>query len=70
MPANMLTSYESSGDNVHSNQRLGDCLIFPYPWTLPIRIMQFGTAFAYHVPQHAQVYGPIIGGQLVSAHSE
>ena len=33
-------------------------------------MMQFGTAFAYCVPQRSQVHGPILGGQLVSAHSE
>ena len=30
---------------------------------------QFGNALAYHVPQRSQVRGPILGGQLVSAHS-
>ena len=31
---------------------------------------KFGTALAYHVPQRVQVHGPILGGQLVSAHCE
>ena len=31
---------------------------------------KFGTALDYHVPQRFQVHGPILGGQLVSAHSE
>ena len=30
---------------------------------------KFRTALAYHVPQRFQVHGPILGGQVVSAHS-
>ena len=69
MPVDRLTRSDSLGDNLQNNQRLGVCFIFPYPWTLQIRMRQFGNALAYHVPQRSQVHGPILGGQLVSAHS-
>ena len=69
MPVDRLTRSDSLGDNLLINQRLGVCFIFPYPWTLQIRMRQFGNALAYHVPQRVQVHGPILGGQLVSAHS-
>ena len=51
------------------NQGLDVCFIFPYPWTLHIRTRKFGTALTYHVPQRSQVHGPILDGQVVSAHS-
>ena len=30
---------------------------------------QFGTALAYHIPQHSHIYDHILGGKVVSAHS-
>ena len=68
VPLDRLTGSDSSGDNLQINQRLCVCFIFPYPWTLQIRMRQFGNAFAYHVPQRSHVHGPILGGQFVSAH--
>ena len=43
--------------------------MFPCHSTLPIRMRQFGIVLAYHVSQRSQVHGPILGAQVVSAHS-
>ena len=49
VPVDRLTRSDLSGDNLQINQTVDGCFSFPYPWTLQIRMRQFGNALAYHM---------------------